>query len=105
MAYSSDLSDAEWEIVEPLLLELLPKKKKTRPPKWTNRQIINGILYQLKNGCNWCDLPRDLPPYSRVYWHYKQWRDAGALTQLMHRLHQQVREQVKKIPMDNPNHH
>ena len=56
MAYSSDLSDAEWEIVEPLLLELLPKKKKTRPPKWTNRQIINGILYQLKNGCNWCDL-------------------------------------------------
>ncbi|WP_247219352.1 transposase [Synechococcus sp. C9] len=105
MAYSSDLSDAEWEIVEPLLLELLPKKKKTRPPKWTNRQIINGILYQLKNGCNWCDLPRDLPPYSTVYWHYKQWRDAGALTQLMHRLHQQVREQVKKIPMDNPNHH
>jgi transposase len=45
MAYSSDLSDAEWEIVEPLLLELLPNKKKTRPPKWTNRQIINGILY------------------------------------------------------------
>jgi len=41
MAYSSDLSDAEWEIVE-----LLPKKKKTRPPKWTNRQITNGILYQ-----------------------------------------------------------
>ena len=67
MAYSSDLSDAEWEIVELLLLELLPKKKKTRPPKWTNRQIINGILYQLKNGCNWCDLPRDLPPYSTVY--------------------------------------
>jgi transposase len=32
MAYSSDLSDAEWEIVEPLLLELLPKKKKLVPP-------------------------------------------------------------------------
>jgi transposase len=63
MAYSSDLSDAEWEMVEPLLLELLPRKKKTRPPQWTDRQIINGILYQLKNGCNWCDLPRDLPPY------------------------------------------
>jgi len=38
MAYSSDLSDAEWEIVEPLLLELLPKKKKTRLPKWTNHE-------------------------------------------------------------------
>lgn len=43
MAYSSDLSDAEWEIVEPLLLELPPKKKKTRPPKWTNRQMASYI--------------------------------------------------------------
>ncbi len=77
------------------LLKLLPKKEKTRPPN------MNGILYQLKNGCNWCDLPRDLPPYSTVYWHDKQWRAAGVLTEFLHRLHQQVRE----IPMDNPNHH
>ncbi|MBN3945622.1 MAG: transposase [Nostoc sp. NMS7] len=33
------------------------------------RDIFNGILYQLKNGCNWQDLPKDLPPYSTVYWH------------------------------------
>jgi hypothetical protein len=53
MAYSSDLTDLEWEIIEPLL----PQKKQTRPPRWTKRQILNGILYQLKNGCNWGDLP------------------------------------------------
>jgi len=53
MAYSSDLTDKEWEIIEPLL----PQKKQTRPPRWTKRQILNGILYQLKNGCNWGDLP------------------------------------------------
>ncbi|WP_242054755.1 transposase [Nostoc flagelliforme] len=70
MPYSSRLTDKEWEIIEPLLLE----KKKTRPPKWTKRQILNGILYQLKNGCNWSDLPKDLPSYSTVFWHYKQWR-------------------------------
>ncbi|WP_375340016.1 transposase [Okeania sp. KiyG1] len=35
----------------------IPKKKKTCPTKWTKRQILDGILYQLKNGCNWCDLP------------------------------------------------
>ncbi|WP_417063940.1 transposase, partial [Nodularia spumigena] len=35
---------------------------------------MDGIFYQLKNGCNWEDLPKDLPPYSTVYWHYKQWR-------------------------------
>lgn len=57
-------------IIEPLL----PKKKRTFPPKWTKREILDGVLYQLKNGCNWCDLPKDLPPYSTVFWHYKQWR-------------------------------
>ncbi|MEZ2339593.1 transposase [Microcoleus sp.] len=52
MGYSSDVTDKEWEIIEPLL----PQKKKTRPPVWTKRQILNGIFYQLKNGCNWSDL-------------------------------------------------
>ncbi len=60
-----------------VVLELLPPKKQTRPPNWTKREILDGIFYQLKNGCNWGDLPKDLPPYSTVYWYYKQWRDAG----------------------------
>ena len=98
MAYSSSLTNEEWEIFEPLLLKLLPTKKQTRPANWTKREIVDGILYQLKNGCNWEDLPKDLPPYSTVYWHYKQWRAAGVLENLMSVLHGQVREQVKKKP-------
>ncbi|MFO0048560.1 MAG: transposase, partial [Pseudanabaena sp.] len=47
----------------------------------------------LKNGCNWADLPKDLPPYSTVYWHYKQWRASGVLREIMTALHEQVREQ------------
>ena len=94
MGYTTDLSDKEWEIIEPLL----PKKKKTRPPEWTKREILNGIFYQLKNGCNWADLPKDLPPYSTVYWYYKQWREAGALGTISEQLHAQTREQVKKKP-------
>lgn len=96
MPYSSSLSDEEWDILEPLLLEILPPKQRTRPANWTKREILDGILYQLKNGCNWQDLPKDLPPYSTVYWHYKQWREAGVIERLMDALHQQVREQVKK---------
>jgi transposase len=49
MPYASSLTDKEWEILEPLL----PPKKQTRPPVWTKRQILDGIFYQLKNGCNW----------------------------------------------------
>ena len=94
MGYSSDLTDKEWEIIEPLL----PTKKKTRPPVWTKRQILNGILYQLKNGCNWADLPRDMPPYSTVFWYYQQWCQEDILTKIMTELHHQVREQVKKKP-------
>jgi transposase len=92
MPYSSSLSDREWELIEPLL----PKKKKTKPPTWTKRQILDGVFYQLKNGCNWGDLPKDLPPYSTVFWHYKQWRSEGVLDEIMDVLHAQVRQQAKK---------
>ncbi len=98
MPYSSSLTDREWVLIEPLL----PKKKKTKPPTWTKRQILDGIFYQLKNGCNWCDLPKDLPPYSTVFWHYKQWRSQGVMDNIMDTLHQQVREQVKKNRSGQP---
>lgn len=92
MGYSSNLTDAEWEIIEPLL----PSKKQTRPPLWTKRQILDGIFYQLKNGCNWYDLPKDLPPYSTVFWYYKQWRADGVLDQILDTLHRKVRQQAQK---------
>ena len=98
MPYSSNLTDREWEILEPLLAEILPPKKRTRPSNWSKREILDGIFYQLKNGCNWEDLPKDLPPSSTVYWHYKQWREAGSIQKLMDVLHGQVRESVKKKP-------
>ena len=113
MAYSSSLTDAEWEILEPLswctfpsaakrrgvaplLPEVLPPKKKTKPLSWSYRALIDGMLYRLKNGCNWEDLPKDLPPYSTVFWYYNEWRKASTLEKLMTLLHGQVREQVKK---------
>lgn len=92
MPYSSSLSNKEWEFIEPLL----PQRKKTKPPVWTKREILDGIFYQLKNGCNWCDLPKDLPPYSTVFWHYKQWRAEGVIEQIMTTMHSKVRQQVKK---------
>lgn len=69
MPYKSSLSEEEWKILEPLLPKLLPPKKQTRPSNWSKREILDGIFYQVKNGCNWQDLPKDLPPYSTVYWH------------------------------------
>lgn len=92
MPYSSSLSDREWEILEPLL----PKKKKTRPPVWSKRQILDGIRDQRLNGCNWCDLPKDLPPYSTASGTCIQWRAEGVIEKVMNILHSKVREQAKK---------
>lgn len=61
-------------------------------------KFTGGILYQLKNGCNRADLPKDFPPYSRVLWHYKQWCEDDILNKIMTELHGRVREQVKKKP-------
>ena len=96
MGYTSSLTDNEWLIIEPILLENLAKKKQTRPLKWGYREILNGMLYQLKNGCNWADMPKDLPPYSTVYWHYNQWRSNGLLDKLLQCLHEELRWQIKK---------
>ena len=55
MPYSTNLTDAEWEVLSRLLSQIWPLKNKTRPPNWTQREILNGIFYQLKNGGNWAD--------------------------------------------------
>ncbi|OCR02368.1 hypothetical protein BCD67_19850 [Oscillatoriales cyanobacterium USR001] len=69
--------------MSPLLNQILPKKKKNRPLTGLKEKFLQGIFYQLKNGCNWADLPKDLPPYSTVYWHYKQWRKQGVIEKLI----------------------
>jgi transposase len=91
------MNDEEWSIIEPILLENLPKKKQTCPLKWSYRQILDAVLYQRKNGCNWRDLPKDFPPYSTVYWHYKQWRDIGLIDKLLSSLHEESHQQSKKF--------
>ncbi len=99
MPYSSNLTNAEWEILEPILVEILPQKKQTRPMNWTKREILDGIFYQLKNGAHWGRLtPRPAALQGRSIGTCIQWREAGAIEQLMNVLHGQVREQVKKKP-------
>jgi transposase len=54
-------------------------------------------MYQLKNGCNWKDLPKDFPPYSTVYWHYKNLRKEGVIEVINKDLHKMVRGIAKKM--------
>ena len=64
LRYETDLTDAEWAVMEPLLP--LPSRR-GRPPKWAMREIFNAIFYVLRGGIAWSLLPKDLPPKSTVF--------------------------------------
>lgn len=90
-AYATDLSDAEWEILEPLIPAPLPNG---RPAKWSRREIVNAILYVLKTGCAWHLLPHDFPPSSTVFWYFRRWRKEGVWEQINTALREQVRRKA-----------
>lgn len=63
-AYPTDLSDAQWAILEPLVPPPLPGG---RPPLHARRELVNAMLYVLRSGEAWRLLPHDLPPWQTVY--------------------------------------
>ena len=72
--YPSDLSDAEWVLLEPLIPAPKPGG---RPAKVPRREIVNAILYVLKNGIQWRAMPHDLPHWSTVYHYFRKWQKEG----------------------------
>jgi putative transposase len=77
--YPSDLTDLQWEMIEPMLPKFRCSKKGGRPRTVDLREVMNAILYQCRSGCQWDMLPHDLLPKSTVYDYFKRWRDNGTL--------------------------
>jgi len=71
--YSSSLTDAQWKVLASKLPESMVKRKR----KWALKLVFDAILYVLKNGVVWDDLPKDFPPHDTVYYYFKTWRDQG----------------------------
>ena len=76
--YPSDLSDAEWALLEPLLAS---PERRGRPPKGSIRRVADAVFYLLRSGCAWRMLPREYPPWQTVYYHFRKWRRDGRLRQ------------------------
>ena len=87
-AYSTDLTDAQWSIVEPLIPGC---KHGGRPRQVDMREVLNTILYLNRTGCQWDLLPHDLLPKSTVYDYFAAWRDDGTWQRMMDALRAQVR--------------
>src|SRR4029079_5938071 len=86
--YPTDVTDAEWRILEPLLP---PAKDDGRPIAIDRREIINGIFYVLRSGCSWRMLPHDLPKWQTVYDYFRQWQRQGLWALINSQLRKEVR--------------
>ena len=93
LVYDTDLTDAEWQWLHPLLP---PPAHRGRPRERNLREILNGIFYLLRSGCAWRLLPKEFGPWSTVHDYYRRWRRQGLWAQLNHTLRRQVRQRAGK---------
>jgi transposase len=91
LRYPSDLTEAEWALVAPLIP---PAKRGGNKRTVDVREIVNGIMYVLGTGCQWAALPTDLPPRSTVNFYFCRWQYDRTLDRLHHALYVQCREQA-----------
>ena len=91
LRYQTDLTDAEWVVIEP---HLPPAHGTGRPRSWPMREIVNGIFYVMRAGCPWRLLPSDLPPWGTIYRWFSKFRDDGLLEKINHSLVMADRERV-----------
>jgi transposase len=89
LRYPSDLSDAEWALVEPLIP---PGKRGGGKRTVLLREVVNGLMYILSTGCQWRAVPKDLPPKSTLFDYFDLWNWDGTLDHFHHALYVKCRE-------------
>jgi putative transposase len=88
--YASDLTDAQWALIEPLI----PVYMWGRPRTLSMRRVVNAILYILMTGCQWAMLPKEYPNYNSVYYHFRKWSGEEVWEQINTVLREQVRTEA-----------
>jgi transposase len=89
LRYPSDVTDAEWELIAPLIP---PARRGGGKRKVNLREIVNGLMYVLSTGCQWRAIPKDLPPKSTVYGYFALWTYDGTIDRLHHALYVKCRD-------------
>ena len=101
-AYRSDLSDARWALIEPVLAAWRAARAEAglglSEPVHDLREIVNAILYVNRTGMAWEYLPHDFPPYKTVYDYYAKWEKDGTAEAIHDMLRRKVREQAGRSP-------
>jgi putative transposase len=90
--YPSDLTNRQWQVVR----QWLPPKNRRGRRRIDRREIFNAILYVVRTGCQWRQLPNDFPNWKTVYTVFWRWRRAGIWKRLNDVLREKVRRSVGK---------
>ena len=91
--YPSDLRDAEWRVLEPLVPRVKPGG---RPEKYPRRELLNGMRDVLHTGCSWRSVPHDLPEWRSVYYYFCLWKKDGTWQRIHERLRGDLREGMSR---------
>lgn len=94
MGYSTDLTDKQWELIEPIF----KSTKGVNFVKHSKRDLINAVLYLVKTGCQWRLLPNDFPPHDTVWSFYRRAVKSGKWEKAMDTLVKKVREDAGRSP-------
>jgi transposase len=92
-AYSTDLSDERWALIEPILAEWRGARRGIgiKEPEHDLREIANAILWINRAGCAWNLLPHDFPPYTTVHTYFSMWAKDGTTRQIHDLLRRKAR--------------
>jgi putative transposase len=89
--YPSDVTDAQWRLVEHLMPAAHPGG---RPRVTPMREVLNGVLYLVRTGCQWRSLPQEFPPWPTVHHYYRLMRIDGTWQLIHDRLRERVRHRA-----------
>jgi putative transposase len=93
--YPSDVTDGQWRLIAP---SIPPPKPGGRPREVNVREVVNAILYVVRTGCSWRQLPHDFPPWQTAYYYYRCYQRNGTWRKIHDRLRGQVRRRAGKTP-------
>ena len=89
---NDELTDEQWARIGPLLPEAVRRSDGKGRPRRENREVLNGILWILRSGARWKDLPERFPPYQTCHRRFSQWVKDGTLRQVLEALARDLQE-------------
>ena len=93
--YPTDVTDGQWRLIEP---SIPPSKPGGRPRAVEMREVVNAILYVVRTGCSWRQLPHDFPPWITAYYYFRRFEDDGTWRRIHELLRARVRRRSGKRP-------